>query len=71
MKKGNTWKNQNWIIWNIKNKTFLGFLASAQGCKSAERWPISLHKGEGSTLKSYAAVYCYFIYFCILANIFT
>ena len=52
MKKGNTWKNQNWIIWNIKNKTFLGFLASAQGCKSAERWPISLHKGEGSTLKS-------------------
>ena len=32
---------------------YLGFLAAAQGCKSAECWPISLHKGEGSSLKRY------------------
>ena len=49
----------------------LGFLASAQGCKSAERWPISLHKGEGSTLRSYTVANLFSFSFCILVNSFT
>ena len=34
------WIKFQWKSW------CLGFLAPSQGCKSAQRWPLSLHKGE-------------------------
>ena len=65
--RGTFRKISNKISWKISNVVYLGFLASTQGCKSAERWPLSLHKGERLSLKHYTvANFVFCICFCLL-----